>query len=163
LGGGGRVASLAVVPAVQGGRDELWLAVRREVDGRTVHYLETLEPGHELGGAPEDCFFVDSGVTVRGEGLTEITGLEHLEGHEVHILADGGVQPPRVVQDGRVPLQYPAGVVQAGLPYRSILTTVHFEAALPDGTALARPKRVVKVHLSLLESAGGSAGSLRDG
>ena len=158
IGGGGRVVSLAVVPAVHGGRDELWLAVRRTVAGQTVHYIETLEPGHELGGALADCFFVDSGVTVRGAGLTELTGLEHLEGHEVHILADGGVQPPQVVTGGRVPLQYPANVVQVGLPYRSILTTVKFEAQLPDGTAQARNKRTTKVHLQLLESAGGAAG-----
>jgi hypothetical protein len=159
LGGGGQAISLAVVPAVQGGRDELWLAVRREVNGLAVHYIETLEPGHELGGPQADCFFVDCGVTVRGEGLTEISGLDHLEGHEVHILADGGVQPPRVVRNGRISLQYPADVAQVGLPYRSLLTTVNFEANLPDGTAQGRQKRTTHVQLRLLESVGGATGA----
>jgi hypothetical protein len=159
LGGGGRAVSLAVVPAVHAGRDELWLAVARAVNGRTVHYIETLEPGHELGQAQADCFFVDSGVTVRGEGLTAIDGLDHLEGHEAAILADGGVQPSQVVRAGRISLQYPADVVQVGLPYRSLLTTVNFEAQMPDGTAQARRKRTTKVHIRLLESAGGAAGS----
>jgi len=158
LGGGGKVRSLAVVPAVHGGRDELWLSVERVVDGRTVQHIETLEPGHDPGEPQVDCFFVDSGVTVRGDGLTEIEGLSHLEGHEVAILADGGVQPPQVVRGGRVVLQYPSSVIQVGLPYRSLLTTVDFEAPLPDGTAVGRQKRVVKVHLRLLESAGGSLG-----
>ena len=159
LGGGGKVVSLAVTPAVHGGRDELWLAVRRTVEGQTVYYIETLEPGHELGEAAAECFFVDCGITVRGDALTEVTGLEHLEGLEVHVLADGGVQPPRVVTGGRIPLQYPAYVVQVGLPYRSVLTTVKFEAQLPDGTAQARNKRTTKVHFQLLESAGGAAGA----
>jgi len=159
LGGGGRVHSLAAVPAVQGGRDELWLAVRREVNGQVVHYIETLEPGHELGEPQEESFFVDSGLTVRGAGLTEISGLDHLEGHEVHILADGGVQPPQVVRKGRVGLQYPADVIQVGLPYRSLLTTVNFEADLPDGTAQGRPKRTTHLQLRLLESAAGAAGA----
>jgi len=159
LGGGGKVCSLAVVPAVQGGRDELWLAVRREVNGQVVHYVETLEPGHELGGDQKEAFFVDSGLTVRGEGLTEIENLDHLEGLEVHILGDGGVQPPRVVENGRISLQFPANVVQVGLPYRSLLTTVNFEANLPDGTAQGRQKRTTQVQLRLLESAGGATGA----
>jgi hypothetical protein len=159
LGGQGKVRSLALVPAVHGGRDELWLAVEREVGGRAVHYLETLEPGHDLGQAQADCFFVDCGLTVRGEALTEIEGLSHLEGREVAILADGGVQPPQIVRGGRAALQYPADIIQVGLPYRSVLTTVDFEAPLPDGPAVGRRKRVVKVHLRLLESAGGAVGA----
>jgi len=162
LGGDGKVVSMAKVPALQGGRDELWLAVRREVDGQTVHYIETLEPGHEYGEDVTECFFVDSGLTFQGNKLTEISGLAHLEGHTVHILANGGVQPAQVVKNGRVPLQYPAEKVHVGLPYCSRLTTVDFDANLPDGTAKARIKRTVKVHLQLIESAGGSVGDKDD-
>ena len=158
LGGGGEVSHIAVVPAVHGGRDILWLSVKRLVAGETVYYLETMTQGHELGDPPDAAFFVDSGRTFVGEGLTEITGLDHLEGHEVAVLGDGGVQPRRVVAGGRIELQYPADVVQVGLPYISTVTTSNLEAQLPDGTAQSRKKRFTKATLWLLESLGGEAG-----
>ncbi len=158
LGGGGRVSHLAVIPAFHGGRDELWLSVRREIEGRTVHYIEVLDPGHDPEQDQTECFYVDSGLTVRGSRLTEITGLEHLEGHEVAILADGGVQPRQVVAGGRVPLQYPADLIQVGLPYDSVLATVNLEAQLSDGSAQGRLKRFTRLHLRLVDSAGGAAG-----
>lgn len=158
LGGGGQVSHIAVVPAVHGGRDILWLSVKREVAGETVYYLETMTQGRELGDPPAAAFFVDCGITVTGDGLTGIGGLEHLEGHEVTVLGDGGVQPRRVVVDGRIKLQYPARVVQVGLPYVSTVTTSNLEAGLPDGTAQSRKKRFTKATLWILESSGGEAG-----
>ncbi len=158
LGGEGAVSQLAVVPARHGGRDELWLSVQREILGQTVYYIETLDHGLDLGEAASEAFFVDSGITVRGKGLTEITGLGHLERCEVAILGDGGVQPPKVVSGGKIILDRPADVVQVGLPYTSTLTTLNFEASLADGTAQGRIKRIVSVILRLLESGGGAAG-----
>jgi len=159
LGGGGLVSQLAVIPAAHGGRDELWLSARRMVEGQTIYCLERLEPGHEFGGDPAEAFFVDSGLTFRGSGLTEISGLDHLEGREVAILADGGVQRPQVVTGGRVTLAWPAEVVHVGLPYESRLTTVNLDANLQDGTAQGRIKRLVKVLFRLVESGGGAAGA----
>lgn len=163
LGGEGQVSHLAVIPAVHGGRDELWLSVRHEVNGETVYYLERLEPGHEYGGVQTDCFFVDSGITVKGSGLTVVTGLSHLEGLEVDILADGGVQPRQIVQAGRVTLDSPADIVQAGLPYRSVLETVNLDLEMKDGVVQGRIKRFTQVQLMLIESLGGAIGDLETG
>ncbi len=156
LGGGGRASQLAVVPARHGGRDELWLSVKRTVGGQTVYYIEMLDHGLDLGEAAAEAFFVDCGQTFRGKGLSEIAGLGHLEGYSVSILGDGGVQPPKVVSGGRIILDQPADVVQVGLPYSSVLTTVNLEAQMPDGTLQGRIKRFVKVTLRLLESGGGA-------
>lgn len=160
FGGGGAVSHAALIPAGPGGRDDLWLSVRRVVGGQTVYYLETMDPGHEPGAPIEESFFVDCGRTVTGSRLTEITGLGYLEGLEVAILGDGGVQKRQVVQGGRVALQYPANVVQVGLPFESLMTTVNLEMQLPDGTAQSRTKRLTKATLWLLESSGGEAGNL---
>ena len=163
LGGGGAVSQMAVIPAAHGGRDELWLSVRRVVDGQTVYYLELVEPGHESGEPISEAFFVDSGVTIRSEEpLMAVAGLDHLEGYEVAILGDGGVQPRRTVSGGSVDLQYPAKVVHVGLPYTSRLTTVNFELMLQDGSAQGRKKRIIRVGLRLLESKGGAAGPSTD-
>ena len=163
LGGRGAVSHLAVVPARHGGRDVLWLSVRRVIAGQTVYYIETLEPGHELGAAQEDCFFVDSGLTFQGNQLTEITGLNHLEGCEVDVLGDGGVQPRRTVTAGRIDLEYPANVIQVGLPYDSVFETVNLEFGLQDGTAQGRRKRIVNLTMRLIESGGGAVGSVDGG
>jgi hypothetical protein len=52
------------------------------------------------------------------------TGLGHLEGREVSILADGNVEAPAVVQGGAVTLPYPATVVHMGLAYVSDIETL---------------------------------------
>ena len=91
--------------------------------------------------------------------MTEVSGLDHLEGCKVAILADGGVQPPQVVRSGRIALQYPADLIQVGLPFESRLTTVNLDAQLQDGTAQGRRKRLVRITFRLVESGGGSAGT----
>lgn len=159
LGGGGQVSQLAVIPAAHGGRDELWLSVRRIIDNQIVYCLERLEPGHEFGQNRAEAFFVDCGLTFSGSRQTEITGLDHLEGCEVAILGDGGVQPPQVVRSGRISLQYPADLVQVGLPFESRLTTVNLDVQLQDGTAQTRLKRLIRTTFRLVESGGGTAGT----
>lgn len=158
LGGNGKVSHLAVVPAVHGGQDELWLSVRREIGGEAVYYIEVMDPGYEPERGQAEAFFVDAGLSVRGEDMLEVNGLEHLEGFEVAVLADGGVQPNRIVDGGRIELQYPADTVQVGLPYESVLCTLNLAAQLQDGSVQGRIKRFTKVTLRLVDSCGGMAG-----
>lgn len=68
LGGGGRVESVTSIPG-RGG-DEVWLAVRRTVDGQARRYLERLDPpfdgGARHGGEAADAagaFLVDCGLS----------------------------------------------------------------------------------------------------
>lgn len=53
-----------------------------------------------------------------------ISGLDHLEGRTVCILADASVQPSRVVSGGSISLDSPGGVVTIGLPYRAHIETL---------------------------------------
>lgn len=162
FGGGGRCVAVNVIPARQGGRDEIWLAVTREVNGAPKTYIETMEPGHNLGDSGEDCFYVDCGRTVIGSRITSVAGLGHLEGHTVSVLGDGGVQPNKVVSNGEIMLEYPADKVQVGLPFTSRLSTVNFDIPMQDGTSQGRRKRINNVYLRLLESALGEAGASLD-
>lgn len=52
------------------------------------------------------------------------TGLGHLEGQTVAILADGNVAPPAVVTAGTISIDQPATVVHAGLPITADLETL---------------------------------------
>ena len=62
-----QVESIAVIPttATDGaGRDQLWLSVKRLINGNTYRYIEVLQPGLEVEDSQEDAFFVDSGLTL---------------------------------------------------------------------------------------------------
>lgn len=58
------VESLITIPAPGQDRDELWMIVRRRIDGADVRYVEFMEKDHEEGSDPEDAFYVDCGLTL---------------------------------------------------------------------------------------------------
>ncbi len=126
----GRVKSINIVPT-EYGNDELYLVVEREKgDGTKKQYLEVLEDMRPYGPTPDaaNSFFVDCGLS--GTFLTPvktISGLDHLEGREVAVLADNGVQRRKTVTDGGITLDYPAANVHVGLPYEYDLKTLNFD------------------------------------
>ena len=155
----GAVESLAAIPDPAEGRERLWVVVRREVGGRTRRFVETLEAGL-LGDDPAQAFFVDCGLTWRGEPAEVLGGLEHLAGETVDVLADGAVQPPRAVAaDGTIRLDRPARVVHAGLPFTSALTTMRLESGGGTGTSQTRRKRIVQVSARFYRTLGGRLGA----
>ncbi|MCF8034666.1 MAG: hypothetical protein K9K66_04455 [Desulfarculaceae bacterium] len=152
----GEVESIAVKPGPD--RDEVWALVKREINGQTKRYIERLA-SYEFDDV-RDCFYVDSGITHDGAETDTITGLEHLEGMTVAILADGSVQPSQVVSSGQISLATPASKVHVGLPYTSRLQTLPIEAGAADGTAQGGKKRLHSVILGLEKSVGGYVGQV---
>ena len=72
--------------------------------------------------ALDDEVYLDSALM--GEAANPATlwsGLSHLEGKAVSIVADGRVHPEQVVTDGSITLDDPASVVSIGLPYTHIV------------------------------------------
>lgn len=59
-----------------------------------------------------------------GRAKVSFSGLSHLEGRQVSILADGNVEPPQIVTGGTVGIQRPAMLVAIGLPFTSDLETL---------------------------------------
>src|SRR5690606_30276519 len=60
------VESVACIPAPDGGRDELWLAVRRHIDGATVRTIEVMAAPLADDEPAADAFYVDCGASYRG-------------------------------------------------------------------------------------------------
>ena len=147
-----RVESCAVIPGAT--HDELWLSVVRTVDGQTVRTVEVLTQGLEDEAAQAEAFFVDCGATYEGPAATAISGLDHLEGEEVDILADGSVRARQIVSAGTVVLEQAASLVHVGLPYRSALETMQIEAGSPLGTAQGKDKRITSVTVRLYRTLG---------
>ncbi len=87
-----------------------------------------------------------------------ISGLDHLEGKTVSILADGNVHPQMVVHAGAVQLQSPAGVVHVGLPYTSDMETLDLELQNANETLLDKKLAITGVTILVEESRGILAG-----
>jgi hypothetical protein len=86
--------------------------------------------------------------------VTAVSGLAHLEGETVQILADGATHPDRVVAGGQVAFDRKVATAHIGLPYRSLLETLSLESGSLDGTALTKEKRVNRAAVRLLDTLG---------
>lgn len=162
LGGAGIVESAAVIPAAT--YSELWLVVRRTIGGVTRRFVERVaEDFVEGGGVVQSAaYFVDAGLSYSGAAATVFTGLSHLEGQTVQVLADGATHPDVVVTGGQVTLDRAASVVHVGLGYTSRLETLDLNAGAGDGTGLTRRRAIHSVGVILHQTLGGFVG-WRDG
>jgi len=153
-----KVESISVIPA-DDGEYQLWMIVNRYVDGSTRRYVEYLN-NFNFGDTQDDAFFLDSGLTYDSVPTTTISGLDHLEGETISILADGASHANKTVSGGSVTLDRSAQKVHAGLNYDSILQTLRIEAGSAQGVAQSKVKRVneitVRLHKSLGIEVGGS-------
>ena len=142
-----------------GGPDEVWFSVRRIVNGEFVRYIERFKVDYRVAFEDEDkdgWWYLDCAKRVEdspADGI--ITGLDHLEGKTVDILADGAVSPAREVEGGLITLQEPAAVVLCGLPYTSTLQTMKLEMVLRNGTTKGTKKRIATAALGFYKSLGG--------
>jgi hypothetical protein len=165
IGGNGFVESVAVTPTSDGTREEVWICVKRTINGATVRYVEYLtrpwegpdEDGEE-GDDQEDAYYVDAGITYDGVSTSTITGLGHLEGQTVQVLGDGAVQPDKTVSGGAITLTLAASVVQVGLQFTSRLVTMRIESGSQTGTSQGKTKRIDSMKIRFLDSLGGKAG-----
>lgn len=159
--GNSQVASVAVIPNPAGTADHVWLIVKRTIGINTVQYIEYMTDRFD-DATTETAFFVDCGLTYDGVPTTTITGLDHLEGETVAILADGATHPDRVVSGGSITMVRPASVVHVGLTYESDLETLNIEAGAADGTAQGKTKRIHNVTLRLYKTLGMKYGPSAD-
>jgi hypothetical protein len=154
LGGGGKVETVAVIPKADNTGDQVWMVVKRTIAGQTKRYVEFMENPFERGQSQADAFYLDSGLTYNGAPVTTLTGLSHLEGEVVDVLADGAPHPQLTVTGGEITLQAPATKAQVGLPCPCRLLTMRLEAGAADGTAQGKTKRIHKVTFRMLDAGG---------
>lgn len=102
--------------------DALYAVVSRTIGSRTTKFIERMAP--RIFTMLADAYFVDCGGTYSGTPATTISGLWHLEGETVSILADGAVEPDQTVVNGSITLDNPASLVHVGLAYESDLQTL---------------------------------------
>lgn len=157
-GGNAVVESVSVIPAPDKSRDELWMIVKRTINGSTKRYVEYLEREYVTGDTQASAFYVDCGLTYSGSPVSTLSGLSHLEGQTVQILADGAAHPDRVVTGGSITLALPASFVNVGLKFVSTLQTNRIEAGAADGVAQGKTKRINKVVIRFYNTLGAKYG-----
>jgi len=160
-------AFLSVASVSEGMENAVYFVVSRTIPGvnggQPVVTVERLASRNLLTGGDADiakAWFVDCGLQYAGAPASRISGLGHLEGATVAILADGGVSPPQTVTGGAVTLSHPASVVTVGLPYVAELRSLDIEAG--DPTLQGRRKKISAVTVRLENSRGISIGHDED-
>lgn len=156
------VESGITIPSPDGDKDDLWLIVKRTINGSTKRYVEYMHKYHEDGDEQVDMFYVDSGLTYSGPPATTISGLDHLEGEAVTLLVDGSPHPSRDVTGGSVTLQRPGSKVHAGLGYRGVLTPMPIDAGAADGSSQTKIKRISRCGIRFHETLGARYGRDED-
>lgn len=153
----GEFESVAVVS--EGTEDVLYAVVKRTIGGNTKRYVERLHTREFTDQA--DAFHVDCGLTYDGSPATTFSGLSHLEGKTVSILADGAVAPSKVVTSGQVTIPVAASVVHIGLPIECKVKTLPVVVET-QGFGQGRSKNVSAVFMRVYRSGGISAGPSED-
>ena len=149
--------SVAVIPT-DDSEYQVWVIVKRTVDGSTVRYVEYLH-NFDFDETDDTSFnFLDSQLEYDGTATTTITGLDHLEGQTVSILADGSTHPDKTVSSGSITLDRSSEKVKVGLGYTSLLQTMRLDVGSQDGTSQGRTKRIFDVTIRMYESIGVEVG-----
>ena len=153
------IESICVVPSPDDGRDDLWMVVRRYINGGTKRYVEYMKPFWDGSMDKEDAFFLDCGLTYDSAPVSTVTGAAHLIGQTVQVLADGAAHADVVVDgSGHVALTRSASVVHIGLHKDSIAETMWLEAGARDGAAVGKVRRVHGASFRFIDTLGGKYG-----
>tara|TARA_B100000242_G_scaffold294380_1_gene276967 strand:- start:9703 stop:11763 length:2061 start_codon:yes stop_codon:yes gene_type:complete len=155
-GGAAKVKSIAAIPSADELEEQLYMIVERTIGGATKQYVEFLEKAFDQakGDVPKDAFFVDSGLTYDDPttAVTSVSGLDHLEGESVRILADGANHPNKTVSSGAVTLERSANTVHVGLSYRALMRTLDPEVQTETGPSQGKTRRIERITARVVDT-----------
>ena len=149
--------SVATIPT-DDSEYQTWVINKRTINGTTRRYVEYIH-NYEFDETDDTSFnFLDSQLEYSGSAATTISGLDHLEGQTVAVLADGSTHPNKIVSSGSITLTRSATKVKVGLAYTSLLQTMRLDAGSQDGTSQGKTKRIFDITIRLYESIGVEVG-----
>ena len=149
--------SVAVIPT-DDTEYEVYIIMKRTINGSTKRYIEVLNTFDFTETDNTTFNFLDSQLDYNGSAVTTISGLSHLEGQTVAILADGATHANKNVRSAEISLDRSATKVKVGLAYTSLLQTMRIDAGARDGTSQSKTKRIYEITIRLFESVGVEVG-----
>jgi hypothetical protein len=153
--------SVAVIPT-DDTEYEVYVIVKRTINGATRRFVEYIN-NFDFTETDNTTFnFLDSALAYSGSAVTTISGLDHLEGQTVSVLANGATHPDKTVSNGSITLDRSSTNVKVGLSYSSILQTMRLDAGSQNGTSQGKTKRIYEITIRLYESVGVEVGESLD-
>ncbi|MAJ58367.1 MAG: hypothetical protein CMI74_09960 [Candidatus Pelagibacter sp.] len=123
--------------------DQIYFVIKRTISSATKYYVECFN----------DDNTTDSTKLLSGSSKpssTTVTGLSHLEGKTVRVIADDQMQTNKTVSSGQITLDaVPTTYVEIGLDYTPIIKTLPVELKLSSGNIVAQKKRIVEATVNL--------------
>jgi hypothetical protein len=123
--------------------DEIWLIVKRTVNGSTVRFVEYLSAPFD--GVQNDAFQVDAGLSYSGSATNTFTGLDHLEGETVAIWGDGAPITSATVSGGSVTTANSYSTVAIGLSYTGTAKTLQLASIQIQGKTQSISRAYVRL------------------
>jgi len=149
--------SVAVIPT-DDTEYQVYVIVKRTINGSTRRYVEFLNV-FDFDETDNTSFnFLDSSLSYSGAAVTTISGLDHLEGQTVSILANGASHPDKTVSSGSITLDRSSTNVKVGLAYTSLLQTMRLNAGSQNGTSQGKTKRIYDITVRMFETIGVEVG-----
>ena len=131
----------------EGLEDIAYFVIEREVNGQKLKYIERTKT--RIINDAKEAFLVDSGLSGSfSTPVTQISGLDHLEGKTVIANVNGGIVEGLVVEDGQITLPKPAKTIVVGLPYEFDFETLNIEGENTQGLKKIVNCVTVKIHKS---------------
>ena len=139
----GFIESVASIPDADS--DQLWMVVRRTINGTTRRYVERMTPNA----------LVDSAVIpTPGAPATVWTGLSHLEGRAVDVVGDDAYEGRYTVTAGQITTSKEITSAVIGLPYENRIEMLDPEIQTGMGSASGNYMRTHEVSARFHETTG---------
>ena len=123
--------------------DQIYFTVKRTISSADKYYVECFNDDNTTDSAK-----LYSGGSK--PSTTTVTGLSHLEGKTVKIIADDQMQLDKTVSSGQITLDaVPTTYVEIGLNYTPTIKTLPVELKLSSGNIVAQKKRIVEATANL--------------
>ena len=123
--------------------DQIYFTVKRTISSADKYYVECFNDDNTTDSAK-----LYSGGSK--PSTTTVTGLSHLEGKTVKVIADDQMQLDKTVSSGQITLDaVPTTYVEIGLNYTPTIKTLPVELKLSSGNIVAQKKRIVEATANL--------------
>lgn len=139
----GLFESVACVPVLD--NEQVWVVVKRTINGVQQRQVERFVPN----------LVMDSAIIGNAPGgAIAWTGLDHLEGKDVVVMADGKYAGEHVVTGGEIVLDKPAVDIQIGLSFQQHIQLLPVEIATQTGTAQGKNLGLNAIYARFLDTLG---------
>lgn len=145
----------SICPVKEASGESLYAVVVREVNGTGRRGIERFVLEQNVSSKDSDYLYLDCASELISEtNVSTISGLDYLEGRQVGVMADGGYQGLKTVENGTIKLDVAGKHIKVGLPYTAMLRTLSVDYPTETSqTSLGSKKRITGVKM-LVENSG---------